>query len=56
MRQSTMEVTFMQALHTWLPAGAPENASAQCNDGTFSMAKEHRGACSGHKGVKAWFK
>ena len=46
----------MQALHTWLPAGAPENASAQCNDGTFSMAKEHRGACSGHKGVKAWFK
>ena len=38
------------------PAGAPENATAQCNDGTFSMAKQHRGACSGHKGVKAWFK
>jgi hypothetical protein len=38
------------------PASAPENATAQCNDGTFSMAKEHRGACSGHKGVKAWFK
>lgn len=38
------------------PAGAPANATAQCNDGTFSMAKEHRGACSGHKGVKAWFK
>ena len=38
------------------PAGAPENATAQCNDGTFSFAKQHRGACSGHKGVKAWFK
>lgn len=38
------------------PAGTPENATAQCNDGTFSFAKQHRGACSGHKGVKAWFK
>ena len=38
------------------PADAPPNASAQCNDGTFSMAKQHSGACSGHKGVKAWFK
>ena len=38
------------------PAGAPPNAEAQCNDGTFSMAKQHRGACSGHKGVRAWFK
>lgn len=38
------------------PAGAPEHATAQCNDGTFSMSKQHRGACSGHKGVKAWFK
>ena len=38
------------------PVGAPETATAQCNDGTFSSAKQHRGACSGHKGVKAWFK
>jgi hypothetical protein len=38
------------------PADAPPNATAQCNDGTFSLAKQHRGACSGHKGVKAWFK
>jgi hypothetical protein len=38
------------------PAGAPANATAQCNDGTFSFARQHRGACSGHKGVKAWFK
>ena len=38
------------------PADARPNATAQCNDGTFSMAKQHSGACSGHKGLKTWFK
>jgi len=38
------------------PANAPANATAQCNDGTFSFAKQHRGACSSHKGVKEWYK
>jgi hypothetical protein len=38
------------------PAEAPVNATAQCNDGTYTFAKQHRGACSNHHGVKTWFK
>jgi hypothetical protein len=38
------------------PTDAPANATAQCNDGTYSFAKQHWGACSSHTGVKAWFK
>jgi hypothetical protein len=35
---------------------APQNATARCKDGTFSYAKQHRGACSHHGGVAEWFK
>jgi Protein of unknown function (DUF3761) len=38
------------------PAGAPADSTAQCNDGTYSKAQTHQGACSSHKGVKNWFK
>jgi hypothetical protein len=38
------------------PLDAPQNSTAQCNDGTYSFAKQHSGACSRHKGVKIWFK
>src|SRR5205823_3493497 len=37
-------------------AGASENATAKCKDGTYSFAKQHRGACSRHGGVAEWYK
>jgi hypothetical protein len=37
------------------PAGAPADATGQCNDGTYTKAQNHQGACSGHDGVKGWF-
>jgi hypothetical protein len=30
------------------------NATAQCNDGTYSAAANHSGACSRHGGVAKW--
>jgi hypothetical protein len=38
------------------PAGAPGDATAICNDGSYSHAQHHRGACSKHHGVKQWLK
>jgi hypothetical protein len=34
----------------------PTDALAQCNDGKYSHATNHRGACSKHGGVKKFFK
>ncbi len=36
-------------------AGAA-GATARCKDGSYSHAKTHRGACSGHGGVAEWMK
>jgi uncharacterized protein YgiM (DUF1202 family) len=35
---------------------APEGATAQCNDGTYSFSQSRRGTCSHHGGVKKWLK
>ena len=38
------------------PSDAPQDATAKCKDGTYSNAKQHRGACSSHGGVAEWYK
>ena len=46
---------------TSVPQSAPviqnnNGATALCNDGTYSYAENHRGACSKHDGVKEFYK
>ncbi len=51
-------VVFAPALATRAEAKTakkPANATAQCNDGTYSQAKSEQGACSSHGGVKTWY-
>jgi Protein of unknown function (DUF3761) len=33
---------------------APDGATAQCRDGTWSFSRHHSGTCSRHGGVAAW--
>ncbi|MEU6565274.1 DUF3761 domain-containing protein [Nocardia nova] len=35
-------------------ATAPDGATAQCSDGTYSFSQHHSGTCSGHGGVARW--
>ncbi len=37
-----------------LSGGAPQGASAQCRDGTYSFSRHHSGTCSRHGGVAQW--
>jgi hypothetical protein len=34
--------------------GIPDEATAKCRDGTWSVAQHSKGACAGHKGVLRW--
>lgn len=36
-------------------SGTGNTATALCNDGTYSYAAHHAGACSQHKGVKVFY-
>jgi len=33
---------------------APQGATAQCGDGSYSFSQHRRGTCSHHGGVAAW--
>lgn len=33
---------------------APQGATAQCRDGTYSFSRSRRGTCSHHGGVEKW--
>ena len=35
-------------------SGAPQGATAQCRDGTYSFSQSRRGTCSHHGGVARW--
>jgi len=35
-------------------SGAPQGATAQCRDGTYSFSRSRRGTCSHHAGVAKW--
>jgi len=37
------------------PSGPPPGATARCNDGTYSFAAHHQGACSSHGGVAEFY-
>ncbi len=36
-------------------AQAPVGSTGQCKDGTYTSVAKKSGACSGHKGVQAWY-
>jgi Protein of unknown function (DUF3761) len=35
-------------------SAAPQGATAQCRDGSYSFSQTHRGTCSHHCGVAKW--
>ncbi|MDI1297850.1 hypothetical protein [Methylotenera sp.] len=51
---SMLSLIGLSAAHAETPAATATSVSALCNDGTSFTGTTKQGACSGHKGVKAW--
>jgi hypothetical protein len=45
---------FLGAPSVHAQSTIPAKATAQCGDGSWSMAASEKGACSNHSGVKKW--
>jgi hypothetical protein len=44
----------MCATHGGVGPAPPAGSTALCKDNTYTSTKEHKHACSGHKGVAIW--
>ena len=54
--RSTAPVRTAAPQRTSAPVPAENGATAQCNDGTFSYAAHHQGACSRHGGAGIFYR
>jgi len=53
---SSPSITSSAPSRTEAPVSAGNGATARCNDGTYSYAAHHQGACSRHGGVAEFYK
>jgi hypothetical protein len=51
---AALAVTTVSLAQT--PAGAPAGTTGLCKDGSYYSSATRKGACAGHKGVKAWYR
>jgi hypothetical protein len=49
-----VRVTAAAASPAAEPASPPDDATALCNDGTYSRGRRHPNACTRHGGVARW--